>query len=599
MRTEPNSSPTLLGLFRRHLWAYVAGTAMLALFQFALNRIDWQAKAAIDAIFGEAPGTAWIASAWMLALAIFAFATRVASRWFLFNAGRDVEYELHAAILERLHLLGTNFYRRMSAGEIMSRATSDLQQVRLLYGFGVLNLVNVVFASASALQVMLSVSLRLSLASLAAMPVLILVSRGLSRGLYVRMRKNQETLGELTALVQSNLAGVRVVRSLGIEDQQRARFDELNRAYLQANLALARLRGSLGPLMGAVIAVGILVFFWYGGALLLRGPEQGGLSPGAFFAFWLALARMTWPMLALGFSLSIVQRGRAGFARVKEILDAEPEVVGGHLPPPTAIVGALSVRGLSFAYGDRQVLSDVSFELPAGGSLAIVGRTGSGKSTLAKLLARLLSTPRGTVFLDGVDVCDLPLSTVRSVIGYAQQDAFLFSTTVARNIGLALEEPESPEAMDRIRKAAEEAHVLEETLSLPEQFDTVVGERGVQLSGGQKQRVALARALVWEPKILILDDPLSAVDARTEAAILEAIERQAKRCSLLLITHRVAAASRCDRIVVLDEGRVVERGDHESLLRAGGIYAAFAEEQQRQDELEALAETTPAREVAR
>lgn len=570
---------------------------MLALFQLAMNRIDWQAKAAIDSIFGEEPGRAWVAAVWMLALAVGAFATRVASRWFLFNAGRDVEYELHASILDKLHQLGTNFYRRMSAGEIMSRATSDLQQVRLLYGFGVLNIVNVVFALASALQVMASVSVRLTLACLVTMPVLALVSRSLSRGLYTRMRKNQEALGRLTGIVQSNLAGVRVIRSFGIEDRQRERFDEANRAYLEANLSLARLRGSLGPLMGAISALGILIFFWYGGALLLRGPEDGGLTPGAFFAFWLALGRMTWPILALGFSLSVLQRGRAGFARVKEILDAEPEVVGGKRPAPPAIEGALSVRGLGFAYGAHKVLDDVSFDLPAGGSLAIVGRTGAGKSTLARLLARLLATPQGTVFIDDLDICDLPLGTVRSAIGYAQQDAFLFSTTVSRNIGLALADPEAPDAHRIVRRGAEEAQVLEEVLSLPEQFDTVVGERGVQLSGGQKQRIALARALVWTPKILILDDPLSAVDARTEAAILDAIERQARRSTLVLITHRVAAAARCDSILVLDEGRVVERGTHEELLRAGGIYAAFAEEQQRQTELEALAEAPQPRGV--
>ena len=594
-RPDPNPSPTLGGQFRRHVPAYLAGTLALALFQLAMNRIDWQAKAAVDAIFGGDATAAWIPAVIMLALAVGAFVARVASRWYLFNAGRDAEYELRAKLLDKLHQLGTSFYRTMSGGEIMSRATSDLQQIRMLLGFGVLNLVNVAFASASALQVMGAVSWRLTVASMATMPLLILISRTMSRGLYTRMRANQAALGKLTEVVQSNLAGVRVVRSFGIEDRERARFEEANRSYLEASLALARLRGSLGPLMGAVSAVGILVFFWYGGTLLLRG----GVSPGSFFAFWMALARMTWPMLALGFSLSVLQRGRASFSRLREVFDAVPEVVDGHEPAPVHMDGALSVKGLTYAHGDRQVLRDVSFEVPAGHSLAIVGRTGSGKSTLAKLLARLLATPQGAVHIDGHDICRLPLSAVRSAIGYAQQDAFLFSTTVARNIGFSFEDPDAEEADARVRQGAADAQVLEEALSLPEQLDTVVGERGVQLSGGQKQRIALARAMVWEPKILILDDPLSAVDAKTEAAILDAIERQAERRTVVLITHRVAAASRCDSILVLDEGRVVERGTHETLVRANGIYAAFAEEQQRQSELEEFASPSDVRAEAK
>jgi ATP-binding cassette subfamily B protein len=246
------------------------------------------------------------------------------------------------------------------------------------------------------------------------------------------------------------------------------------------------------------------------------------------------------------------------------------------------------VEHLGFAYGKRTVLDDVTFKVAPGESLAIVGRTGSGKTTLAMLLARLLPTPPGTVRIDGVDVCELPLASVRSVIGYAQQDAFLFSTTVSRNIGFALDDPDSPEAQVKVRDGAREAQVLEEAMTLPEGFDTVVGERGVQLSGGQKQRIALARALVWQPKILILDDPLSAVDAKTEGAILDAIERQAAERTVLLVTHRIAAASRCDRVVVLDEGRIVEHGTHDELVNAGGIYANFAEEQKMASELEEL-----------
>jgi ATP-binding cassette subfamily B protein len=293
-------------------------------------------------------------------------------------------------------------------------------------------------------------------------------------------------------------------------------------------------------------------------------------------------------MIALGFSVSIVQRGRAAYVRLKEVFDAVPEVTDGPLPAPAAVQGALSVRGLSFAYGARQVLADVTIDVPAGRSLAVVGRTGSGKSTLAQLLARLLPTPPGAVLIDGQDVCALPLGAVRRSIGYAQQDAFLFSTTVARNIGFSLDECESAPSTARIREAAREAQVLDEVLRLPEQFDTVVGERGVQLSGGQKQRIALARALIREPKVLVLDDPLSAVDARTEAAILEAIERQAQSRTVVLVTHRVSAAARCDRIVVLDEGRIIASGTHAELVAAGGLYAAFAEEQSAQSELEAV-----------
>lgn len=597
MALDPGSLPTTLGgQFKRHLPAYLFGGVLLFVFQLSLNRIDWLSKAAIDGaepsdasktgltmVLG-APSAVTRPAMFIFGLALVAFLTRVGSRWFIFNAGRDAEYELRALLLHRLHRLGAAFYRKMSAGEIMSRSSGDLQQVRLLLGFGVLNIVNVIFAFGSALQVMVHISVRLTLVSFVMLPFLIFTTRSFSKQMFTRVRANQETLGKLSDVLQTNLAGVRIVRSFALERRERSRFDRTNKAYLDASLSLARLRGLMFPLVGAAASLGVLAFFWYGATLL----QHNEITRGEFFAFWLAYGRMTWPMIALGFSIAIIQRGRAGYARLEEILREEPEVTDGKLPAPQEVLGGLSVRGLRFKYGDRTVVDDVSFEVPAGKSIAIVGRTGSGKSTIAMLLARLLPTPAKTVFVDGVDVCDLPLKAVRANVGYAQQDAFLFSTTVSRNVGFSLDECDSEAAMNKIRDAAREAQVLEEALSLPEQFDTVVGERGVQLSGGQKQRIALARALVREPKVLVLDDPLSAVDAKTEAAILDAIDRQAAERTVILVTHRVAAASRCDKIVVLDEGRILEEGRHEELVANGGLYAAFAEEQSAKSDLEDL-----------
>lgn len=340
----------------------------------------------------------------------------------------------------------------------------------------------------------------------------------------------------------------------------------------------------MGPIMQAISSASLVVVIWYGGSLLLRGE----LTPGGLLGFLRALARLTWPLMALGFLVGILQRGRAAYSRLLELYAAQPEIIDGTTEPEGDSLGRIEARSLSFSYGNRPVLYDISFALEPGASLAIVGRTGSGKSTLAALLARLLPVEPAMLFVDGVDVCELPASYVRKSVGYAQQTAFLFSTTAARNIGFAIDDPDATEGRNRIELAANDAQILEELRALPEGLDTIVGERGVQLSGGQKQRIALARAFVYRPKVLLLDDPLSAVDARTEKAILDSIDAHKTERSLILVTHRVAAAARCERVLVLEKGRVVQLGTHETLMKEEGPYRAFAAEQQRETAMAAL-----------
>ncbi len=578
---------TLTGQLRRHLRTFVRGGFYLLVFNALRAFVDLLLKRGVDDLHdGRFSDTSRV-GLMLVGLTFFAVVVRVASRTVMFNAGRDVEYELRAALLAKLHTLGPSFFRRMPVGEVMTRTTSDLAQVRMLFGFGALNLVNTTFAYLSALSIMLGLSWKLTVAALAVFPPLIFLTRGFSRAMFMRTREVQDALGAMSERVQTNLAGVRVVRSFALEESEQRSFEKVNQDYLVKSLAIARVRGGIVPVMGMLATMGTFVVFWYGGRLVVSGE----ISPGSFVAFLSALARLAWPTMALGFMLAIVQRGRASYARLAEVFVAEPEVLSGKLPAPDAVKGSLDVKNLSFAWkeGAPLVLKDVSFSVQPGKSLAIVGRTGAGKTTLAALLPRLLPVPRGTVFLDGADVCDLPLETVRRSIGYAQQDSFLFSTTVGRNVGFPLDDPDSDGALAKEEHALEEAFVLDEVRRFDGGLDTVVGERGVQLSGGQRQRIALARALLREPPILVLDDPLSAVDAKTETAILEAIERQRRARTVLLITHRVAAASRCDEIVVLDRGEIVERGTHAELAKSGGVYARFAEEQATASELDELA----------
>jgi ATP-binding cassette, subfamily B, multidrug efflux pump len=415
-------------------------------------------------------------------------------------------------------------------------------------------------------------------------PLLVLFARVLGKAMFSRSQQSQEALGALSTRVQEALAGMRLTRVFGAEQEQEQLFELANQNALRKTMSLTVLRGFTWPLLIGVASLGTLLVLYRGTAMV----REQTLTVGQLVAFLAYVESLKWPTMGLGYILAVLQRGRASFVRVRDILEAPPDVLDAPDAKSPKQGGELRVDELSYSHGERQVLDAVSFAVRQHGSLAIVGRTGSGKSTLAALLARILPTPNGRVFLDGDDIAGLRLRELRKTVGYAQQEPFLFSDTIARNIGYALPEISSPEARRRMRDAADAASVLDEIEELPEGWDTLVGERGVQLSGGQKQRIALARALLSEPRVLVMDDPLSAVDAKTEARILDSIEEAGKGRTVILVTHRVAAAQRCADILVLESGRVIEHGSHAELLGRDGAYADLAARQRLEQELSTL-----------
>ncbi len=578
----------LLAMLGAHRAALVFGGSMLLATNALEKAIPWFLKRGVDAFGAEEVDTVMASAAWVFVFALAMMVTRTLSRIAIFNVGRDIEFDLRTGLLAQLHRLGAAFLSRLPTGDLMSRATNDLAQVRLLLGFGSLNLVNAVVAYVSALALMLAISPRLTMYALIPYPLFLLAARSFVRKLFVVSQENQVVLGKLAERVQEYLSGVRMVRAYAADPFEARRFEATNREAVERTMSLVVLRASMTPVLMGLTAAGTLIVIYAGGVMV----NEGTLTKGELLAFYAYLSQLVWPTMAAGYLLSIMQRGRAAYARVREILDAEPEIQerSDALAIPRGSNGRLGqgqieVRDLHYAIEGRTLLKGVTFHVPAGSSLAIVGRTGSGKSVLSALLARLAPTPEHSVFLDGTDVTRLKLSELRKAVGYAPQEPFLFSTTVARNIGFGLEDPDSEDGMQRVRRAAKEAAILGEIEQLKDGFDTVVGERGVQLSGGQKQRIALSRAMLNNPSVLILDDPLSAVDARTESIVLDALEQAAVGRTMILITNRTAAAARCDRVLVLDRGTVSEFGTHAELARRAGMYAKLCARQTLEQEL--------------
>lgn len=521
----------------------------------------------------------------IVAAALAGGAARYWMREIMNGCSRRIEVDLRNAFVRHLLRLDASFYAGMRTGDLMSRATNDTLAVRQAAGPGIMYSANTLVNFVLGLALMIWISPRLTAAVLLPMALLPPIVVWFGRVIHRRFERIQEQFSALSTMVQENLSGVRIVRAYGREDGQAAEFDALNRDYLRRNMRLARASGAFHPVLGLVMGAAMVVMLGYGGSQVMAGA----ISAGDFIAFSVLLALLAWPMIALGWVVNLFQRGAASMARLNRIFEVEPAVAAPASPrPPPGREAVVEFRNVSFRYpGSRRlVLEDVSFRAEPGRTVAVVGPTGSGKSTLVSLLARVHDPTSGEVLLDGVPLPEYDPADVRRRTGFAPQDSFLFSDRLGRNIALGVPESATERERDgRVREASAAAHLVEAVAGFPAGYDTVLGERGINLSGGQKQRAALARALAADPGLLVLDDVLSAVDTDTEARIMEGLRRELRGRTAFVISHRVTAVKDADLILVLDGGRIAERGRHEELVGRDGLYASLLRRQLLEQDL--------------
>ena len=568
----------LIPYLKKYRARIIIGATMVLLTNFVAVVSPWILRNAIDRLYLEISRDILLYYAVLLiAASVVEGVFRFLMRRFLIGVSRNIEYDLRNNLFSHLQSLSPSFYQRNPTGDIMSRATNDLSAVRMVLGPGIMYSINTVFTAVLTISILVIINLPLAILTLLPLLAVSICVKYFGKQIHQRFQKIQEQFAVLTTLAQENVSGIRVVKAYNQEEAFIGRFREANEDYVDRSLSLVKVWGIFNPLLTFLLGLSSVGLLWYGG----RQVIQGSITVGDFVAFMAYLSMLTWPTIALGWVINIFERGSASMGRINEIFQSRPEIRDEHPTPLSKLEGNIRVSHLTFAYNGVPALKNLTFKIPSGQTLAIVGRTGSGKSTLVNLLCRLYRVPKAGIFIDDNDINDIPLETLRTHIGYVPQETFLFSETVQQNI--AFGKPDS--SLQSIQESAKISNIWPDIQEFPRKFETFVGERGITLSGGQRQRIAISRALLVNPRILILDDALSSVDTDTEERILQELSGEFSNRTVILISHRISTVRMADQILVLDKGEIVERGTHDDLLEAEGHYATLYERQLLKEEL--------------